>query len=163
MLTLNSLSITLKALRITASLELASEDASGQSSSTDNAETGNKAKMLSITGYIPFTESQSLSDLFTMAEATESGARTIYRISNNTASALGIKQVRFASKIDAVEQDTTRQWRVTFTLAEYRSVPEKKEERLPENAAVQQGGDTTGFQYASIQQNLTDNFNKLRT
>lgn len=166
MLNLNSTTIALKALRITASIELASEDASGQSSSTDNAETGNKAKILTIAGYVPFTDSKILSDLFTMAEATESGARSIYRISNNTAGALGIKQVRFSSKVEAVEQDTTRQWRVTFTLAEYRSVPQKVEERQPDAPANQQGASTTGesgFQYASLQQNLTDNFGSLRS
>ncbi|MFT5788009.1 MAG: hypothetical protein ACI8SJ_000104 [Shewanella sp.] len=159
MLTLNSTAIKLKSLRFTASQELASEDASGQSSSTDSAETGAKAKMLSVTGYILFKDATHLSDLFNMAEALDAGARMIYRISNRTANTLGIKQVRFSSKIDAVEQDTQRQWRVNFTLAEYRSVPEKKEQRLPEATANQQGGEVdaeqTGIQYASLDSFLT--------
>lgn len=152
MLTLNSTALKLKSLQITASQELASEDASGQSSSTDSAETGAKAKMLTVSGFVPFTDSEHLADIFKLAEATEAGARTIYRISNRTASALGVKQVRFASKIDAAEQDSTRQWRVSFTLAEYRSVPEKKEQRLPEATANQQGGDSNAqtIQYASM-------------
>lgn len=144
MLTLNSTAISLKALRITASQELATEDASGQSSSTDAAETGTKAKMLTVSGFIPFWDEQQLTDLFKMAEATEGGARTTYRISNKTASALGIKEVKFASKIEAVEQETTRQWNVSFTLAEVRSVPQKKEERAPQVAAAQQGGTGQG-------------------
>jgi len=139
MLTLNATTIALKSLRITASQELATADASGQSSSTDSAETGIKAKMLSVTGLVPFTEQQLLTDLFKLAEATEGGARVTYRISNRTATALGVKQVKFASKIEAVEQDTTRQWNVSFTLAEVRSVPQKKEERTPQAAAAQQG------------------------
>ncbi|MGP1718786.1 baseplate complex protein [Shewanella frigidimarina] len=165
MIALNSLNIAMKSLRITASQELATEDASGQSSSTDTAETGIKAKMLAVSGFIPFTDAQQLANLFKLAEATEAGARVMYRISNKTADALGVKQVRFASKIEAVEQQTSRQWSVSFTLQEYRSVPQKVEERQPDAAANQQGGITTGesgFQYASLQQNLTD-FEKLRS
>ena len=166
MLTLNSISFILKSMRITASQELASDDASGQSSSTDVAETGTKAKMLMVSGNVIFTQAENLTQLFEMAEATENGARVIYRVSNKTAEALGVKQVRFASKIEAVEQQTTRQWAVSFTLQEYRSVPQKVEERQPDAAANQQGASTTGesgFQYASLQQNLTDNFGSLRS
>lgn len=163
MLTLNATSISLKSLRITASQELATEDASGQSSSTDAAETGIKAKMLAVSGFIPFMDEPQLTNLFKMAEDTEGGARTTYRISNKTAEALGIKQVKFSSKIEAVEQETTRQWNVSFTLAEVRSVPQKKEERLPDTAAAQQGGADDGFKYASLQQNLEANFGKLRS
>ena len=166
MLTINATKIILKALRITASQELATEDASGQSSSTDTAETGIKAKMLAVSGFIPFTNKDALTNLFKLAEATEAGARVMYRISNKTAEALGVKQVRFASKIEAVEQQTTRQWSVSFTLQEYRSVPQKLEERQPDAAANQQGASTSGesgVQYASLQQNLTDNFGSLRS
>jgi hypothetical protein len=166
MINLNSTTIVLKSLRITASQELASDDASGQSSSTDVAETGTKAKMLMASGNVLFTQAENLTQLFELAEATENGARVIYRISNKTAEALGVKQVRFASKIEAVEQQTTRQWSVSFTLQEYRSVPQKVEERQPDAAANQQGASATGesgFQYASLQQNLTDNFGSLRS
>mgnify|MGYP003137197814 CR=1 FL=1 len=148
MLTINSLSITLKSLRITASQELASEDASGQSSSTDQAETGIKAKMLAVSGFLPFTQAEHLAQLFAMAEATES--------------ALGVKQVRFSSKIEAVEQQTTRQWAISFTLVEYRSVPEKVEERTPQAEANQQGG-KSNVQYANIGDHLQKNFESLRT
>lgn len=144
MIILNSIQISLKSLRFTASQELATEDASGQSSSTDAAETGIKAKMLAVSGFIKFDDEAMLTDIFKMAEATEGGARTTYRISNKTASALGIKQVKFASKIEAVEQETTRQWNVSFTLAEVRSVPQKKEERAPQVAAAQQGSTGQG-------------------
>lgn len=162
MLTLNSLSITLKSIRIIASQELASEDASGQTSSTDQAETGIKAKKLVVNGFLPFTMADSLADLFNLAEATEGGARVIYRISNSTANALGVKQVRFSSKIEAVEQETTRQWAVSFTLSECRSVPEKAEERTPQAEANQQGGKSE-VQYANLQQHLQEHFEKLRT
>ena len=84
MLALNSKSINLKSLRITASQELAGDDISGQSSNTDVAETGIKAKLLSVTGLITFENAESLSKLFELAEATEDGARVIYRINNKT-------------------------------------------------------------------------------
>ncbi|MEN3159597.1 adenine glycosylase [Alkalimonas sp. NCh-2] len=140
MLTLNAIAIALKGIRITASQDLATEDASGQSSSTDTAETGIKAKMLTVTGFLPFADQQMLTDLFKMAEATDGGARETYRIANKTAETLGIKQVKFSSKIEAVEQEATRQWNVSFTLAEVRSVPQKKEERETLVTAAQQGG-----------------------
>ena len=162
MLTLNSVTIILKSIRITASLELASVDASGQSSSTDQAEIGTKAKKLTVSGLLPFTKAEHLAKLFTLAEATENGARSIYRISNNTANALDVKQVRFSSKIEAVEQETTRQWAISFMLSEYRSVPQKVEERTPDATANVQGGDT-GVQYANISQHLNENFAALRT
>lgn len=149
-LQLDAKSIRLKSLRITAGLELATVDASGQTSSTDVAETGIKAKTLTVSGMLPFTNADHLSEIFTMAEALTDGARTVYRISNSTAAALGVKQVRFAGKIEAVEQETTRQWAVSFQLQEYRSVPQKTEERLPETTATEQGtGDT--LQYANLQ------------
>jgi len=56
---------------------------------------------------------------------------------------LGVKQVKFSSKIEAVEQETTRQWNINFTLAEVRSVPQKKEEREPTAPAAQQGSTGT--------------------
>jgi hypothetical protein len=162
MLNLNAKRINLKSLRITASQTLASEDASGQSSSTDVAETGTKTKVLSVSGLIAFDNADHLSQLFELAEAVEEGARLIYRIDNHTATALGIKQVRFSSKIEAAEQESTRQWRISFSLAEYRSVPQKKEERQQEETASVQGGDAD-FSYANIEQNLENNFSKLRT
>lgn len=154
MLQLNSIAIKLKSLHITAGLELAAVDASGQTSSTDVAETGMKAKTLSVSGMLPFADEQHLTQLFAMAESLTDGARTVYRITNQTASATGIKQVRFNGRIEAVEQDNTRQWAVSFQLQEYRSVPQKTEERLPDTAAVEQGGSSTQFQWSNIHENL---------
>jgi len=162
MLTLNTQQIAIKSLRITASQQLASEDASGQSSRTDAAETGTKAKLLNITGFIHFDNEAQLSKIFELAEATQDGARVIYRINNKTASALGIKQVRFSSKIEAAEQESTRQWAISFTLVEYRSVPQKVEERTPQAEANQQGGKSK-VQYANIGDHLQKNFESLRT
>lgn len=151
MMSLNATNIQLKSLRIAVSQDLADSDASGQTSNTDLAEKGMKAKKLTVSGFIPFSKQENLTELFSLAEAVENGARVIYRINNQTASALSIKQVRFSSKIEAVEQESTRQWRVSFTLVEYRSVPEKKEQRLPDTAAAQQGGTGGGGEVTETQ------------
>lgn len=163
MLTINTIAIKLKSLRVTASQTLDSEDASGQSSSTAVAETGIKGKLINVSGLIPFDNADDLAQLFDLGEATEDGARTIYRVSNKTASALGLKQVRFSGKIEAAEQETTRQWRVNFSLAEYRSVSEKIEERQPDAIAnVQSSEADPNFSYVNIQQSLENNFSVLR-
>ncbi len=142
MLQLNSEQVRLKSIRITVNQELATVDASGNSSSTDAAETGIKAKMMTVTGTVPFANKEHLHQLFIKAEALEGGARKVYRIANMTAETLGVKQVKFASSIEAVEQEKLRQWAVTFNLQEHCSVPQKVEERQPKKAASQQG--TTG-------------------
>lgn len=70
--------------------------------------------MLSISGVIRFNKSETLSNLFTVAGGQESSARQIYRISNNTAVALKIRQVKFQSTIRANEQESNRQWKRRF-------------------------------------------------
>ncbi|MDK2597893.1 adenine glycosylase [Pseudoalteromonas obscura] len=159
-LSLNSTEITLKSLRITASQMLASEDVSGLTSNTDEAETGIKAKRLTVSGLLHFEQSAALSELFSLAEAADNGARVIYRISNPTASALGIKQVRFSGKIEAVEQESTRQWAVSFGLAEYRSVPQKIEERQAKTDPQEQSGHD--IKYGNIQAHLTAHLSQFR-
>ncbi|HCE2240649.1 TPA: adenine glycosylase [Vibrio parahaemolyticus] len=138
MLTLNGIQISLQKLTISVRQQLAGQDMSGQTSATDQAETGSKGKVLTVKGVIPFTKSAMLSNLFTMAEALEEGARKIYRISNNTAEALKIRQVKFQGAIRADEQESLRQWSVSFELIEHLSVPERVEQRQPDQPAAQQ-------------------------
>ncbi|WP_146449944.1 adenine glycosylase [Vibrio kanaloae] len=138
MLTLNGTQLPLKNLRISVRQQLAGQDMSGQTSATDQAETGSKGKILSVKGVIPFTKKQLLTNLFSMADAQENEARTIYRISNKTAEALKMRQVKFQGSIRAEEQDTHRQWSVSFELVEYLSVPERVEQRQPDKPAAQQ-------------------------
>ncbi len=138
MLTLNGTQLPLKNLRISVRQQLAGQDMSGQTSATDQAETGSKGKILTVKGVIPFNNKQLLTNLFRMAEALEGGARQIYRISNQTAEALKIRQVKFQGAIRADEQDSHRQWSVSFELIEYLSVPERVEQRQPDKLAAQQ-------------------------
>jgi len=138
MLTLNGTQLPLKNLRISVRQQLAGQDMSGQTSATDQAETGSKGKILTVKGVITFNKKQLLTNLFRMAEALEDGARQIYRISNKTAEALKIRQVKFQGAIRADEQDTLRQWSVSFELIEHLSVPERVEQRQPDKVAAQQ-------------------------
>ncbi|MGF1761351.1 adenine glycosylase [Photobacterium sagamiensis] len=138
MLTLNGTQLPLKNLRISVRQQLAGQDMSGQTSATDQAETGSKGKILTIKGVIPFSKSQLLTNLFSMAEALEDGARQVYRISNKTAETLKIRQVKYQGAIRADEQDTLRQWSVSFELVEHLSVPERVEQRQPDKPAAQQ-------------------------
>ena len=77
MLILNGAQLPLKNLRISVRQQLAGQDMSGQTSATDQAETGSKGKILTVKGVIPFTKNQLLTNLFSMAEAQESDARQI--------------------------------------------------------------------------------------
>ncbi|WP_318515025.1 baseplate complex protein [Photobacterium leiognathi] len=138
MLTLDGTQLPLKSLRISIRQQLAGQDMSGQTSSTDSAETGSKGKVLTVSGVIPFSNPKVLTDIFAMADTKNNGARHIFRISNRTAEALKIRQVKFQGSIRADEQTNLRQWNVTFDLVEHLSVPERKEQRQPEKPAAQQ-------------------------
>lgn len=136
MLWLDGKKIQGKDMRVSGSLPLASEDMSGNSSATPKAETGDKGKSLAVSMRIPFTEPTWLSDLIALAEGKDGNQeRSRFNIQNRTAQAMGLKQVVFDGNLDARESDKLRQWEVSFTLAEYRSTPEKKEERAPKAAA----------------------------
>ncbi|MEZ9472106.1 adenine glycosylase, partial [Vibrio lentus] len=58
--------------------------------------------------------------------------------SNKTAEALKIRQVKFQGVVRADEQESHRQWSVSFELVEHLSVPERVEQRQPDKPAAQQ-------------------------
>lgn len=138
MLTLDGTQLPIKQLRISVRQQLAGKDMSGQTSATDQAETGSKGKVLTVNGIILFKQAPLLTNIFSMAEAQDDGARYIYRISNKTAEALKIRQVKFQGSVSADEQSSLRQWNVSFELIEHLSVPERIEQRQPDKPAVQQ-------------------------
>ncbi|MBD8515160.1 adenine glycosylase [Photobacterium sp. CAU 1568] len=138
MLTLSGTQLSLKSLRVSVRQQLAGQDMSGQTAATDQAETGDKAKVLSVSGTIPFERQPDLSKLFELAGVKENDARQVYRISNRTAQALKIREVKFQGNIRGDEQESLRQWAVSFELVEHRSVPERVESREADKAASQQ-------------------------
>lgn len=136
MLTLDGEPILMKSMRITASMQFQDKDQSGQTSSTGTSEQGSKAKELDVTGIIPFREEQHLTRLFELADQKASGdKRKVYRIGSTIAKAIKVREVKFAGRITAAEQDGMLAWQVQFTLRENNSVPEKKEQRAKTPAA----------------------------
>jgi hypothetical protein len=134
--------------KVSVSLSLAADDMSGNSSNTPDAETGDKAKEFTVKTDIRYEDETDLSALVDLAEArNDIDERVIYNILNNTARAMRVKQVRFSGDLTVREDDEVWLWHVTFKLVEYRSVPEKKEQRVEQKKITEQqaaGDEATG-------------------
>lgn len=136
MLTLDGEPIVMKSMRITASMQFQDKDQSGQTSATGTSEQGSKAKELDVVGIIPFKDEKSLTRLFELADQKATGdKRKVFRIGSTLAKAIKVREVKFAGRITAAEQDGLLAWQVQFTLRENNSVPEKKEQRSKTPAA----------------------------
>lgn len=135
-LALNGEPVPLKNIRISLDMDMTDKDQSGQSSGTTASEQGTKAKELRISGIIPFTEIDKLKRIYQLAGATQKGgAKLVYRVANNMARAVNLREVVFSGKISTSESDGMQAWTVSFALREYISVPEKKQART--NAKAQ--------------------------
>lgn len=128
MLALNGEAIPLKNMRVTVTQQFPDKDQSGGTSSTAKSEEGAKGKEMRVSGEIAFKDVNILTRLFQLANATGAGGkRTVYRVANNVARAVNLREVTFSGTLDAPQQDGRMSWLVTFTLSEFRSVAEKKE------------------------------------
>lgn len=137
MIALDGELLRLKSPRLTLSMEFKEKDTSGQTSGTSGAEQGEKGKELQVTGLIPFADQMALARLFEMAQEKGDGnERKVYRIGCELAEAVKIYQVKFAGRIMAPEQEGLLAWRISFTLREHLSVPEKREQRAPKPKAT---------------------------
>ena len=142
---LNQIKINGHDLKVSATLSLAGADMSGQTSYTDTAETGDKPKAISVRLGVAFKNPEYLRDIVRLAEAKNTtGSRQVYDVLNDTAAAMGIRQVKFQGDLSVNEDETTKQWRVSFKLTEVRSIPELKESRQEAKAVADQvpEGDT---------------------
>ncbi|QCT18475.1 hypothetical protein FEM41_01875 [Jejubacter calystegiae] len=140
-LALDGEAIQLADMKITATMQFQEKDQSGQTSSTDKAEQGVKAKELRISGLIPFSKPELLTRIFELGSAMDNAGKLhVYRVANMTAQAINLREVTFSGTIDAPQQDGQMAWLVTFTLREHLSVPEKKQAR----AAARTGAKTQG-------------------
>lgn len=105
--------------KLSASLTLAGEDLSGNGSSTAQAEKGDKPKEVSVTTSIRFIDETDLKKLIAVAEGkNDKDERKIFDIINQTANALGIKQVQFQGDVQVHEDDRLRMWNVSLKLVE---------------------------------------------
>ncbi|WP_419787301.1 DNA-binding protein [Pseudodesulfovibrio sp.] len=145
LLRLNDYNVPGHQLIIGGSMPIKAADASGETSSTDEVDKGTKAKKLTVSLVIKFQDMADLKQLTRVAEAKTNGERKVYTITNSTANAMGIRQVRFAENFSAQEKDGLRAWDVSFTLKEYLSNPERVEQRekKPEPVAQTSDGTTT--------------------
>ena len=143
MLTLDGEVLKLDAMTLEMSMELKDQDMSGQSSGTDTSEQGDKPKKLSFSGLVAFKSVETLTKLYQLASAKDdSGNRKIYRIGNEVAKALKIREGKFTGNISAKEHGSLLAWNVSFELREHNSVAEKKENREKQNTKAEQKQNT---------------------
>lgn len=129
-LVLNGQKIIGHDIKVSATLPIAGEDISGQSSYSDSAETGDKPKQITVNMQIRFNQAESLTALVNLAEAKDSiGRRETYTIQNQTAEAMRIRKVKFQGDMSVREDESLQLWRIAFRLSEVRSVPELIESR----------------------------------
>jgi cell division protein ZapA (FtsZ GTPase activity inhibitor) len=139
MLSLNGELVKLSSMRVEMSMELKDQDMSGQSSGTNTAEQGDKGKKLSFTGQIPFNDSDTLTRLYQLASAKDQHQnRQVYRVGNDIAQALKIRQAKFTGRINASEHGSLLAWNVSFELREHNSVAEQKENRAKQQSKPEQ-------------------------
>lgn len=137
-------------LTVSASMEIRSEELSGETSGTDQADKGVKPKTLSVALSIRFTEESDLTKLTRLAEGKDAnGEMAVYDITNGLANAMGIRQVKFSDNYSAKPASGLRKWDVSFTLKEHRSIPEMAEARQASKATV--GMTSDGLAYNSAQ------------
>ncbi len=132
-----------KKVLVKGSLELRTEDIAGETSGTDSIEKGIKPKFLRVSLSIAFKKESDLKSLIKKSETVnEAGERKIYAITNRTANATGIRQVKFTESFNWNEHDTLQQWDISFVLQEYLSNPERVEQR---NGGIVSATDPTQF------------------
>ena len=125
--------------KISATLSIAGEDMSGNSSFTPQAETGYKPKQIAVGTHIKFENQADLRLIVDLAEAKNNvDEKEIYRIVNDTAKGMNIRQVCFQGDLTVRELDGKQAWSVSFKLIEYLSTAEKKERRIKPRAVTEQ-------------------------
>jgi hypothetical protein len=130
--------------KVSIDLKFASEDMSGNSSSTAKAQKGDKGKTIKVQTSIKFVDADQLSLLVNLAEAKDaSGEQAIYHIVNHTANAMNMRQGFFDETLSVKENETTEDWSISFTLSEHHSVPEKKEARKAAKKVTEQAAKGT--------------------
>ncbi|MFB9134241.1 DNA-binding protein [Vibrio olivae] len=143
MLALDGMPVNLDSMKVEMSMELKDQDMSGQSSGTETAEQGDKGKKLTFSGRVSFVNVGTLTQLYTLASAkNDANERKVYRIGNDIALALKIRNVKFTGRINASEHDTLQAWNVSFELREFNSVAEQKEQRAKAQSQPEQRDNT---------------------
>lgn len=120
-------------LTVSNTFQIASEDLSGNSSSTATAENGFKPKVFAVSTTIRFSNKSDLTALVRIAEGVDGkGQRTIYTAANGMLEAMNVRRVRFTDTFSATPADGIKAWNVSFSLREYDSTAERMEARTAE-------------------------------
>lgn len=116
--------------RVSATVESPTEDLSGNTHSTDRADKGVKPKKLNVSFSLRFTEQEYLTALVELQEARDNKDEAIkYNVISPLSTALRIRQVQFSGTANIDPDETLRCWHISFSLVEYRSVPEAAAKR----------------------------------
>lgn len=151
-LMLNTFQIPGYGLKVTANLQIATEDMSGTSSSTTVAENGFKPKTFNVVTTIRFRDQDDLTELTRQAESVDgNGQRTIFTVSHPTTRAMNVRQVRFSDNFSVTPAEGLKAWQIAFTIKEYDSASERMEARTRQPAAFSQGGTGSGIPAAVLQ------------
>lgn len=144
-LRLNNKMVNGKEMNISIKLPFKDSDLSGQGSGTESAETGTKAKEMTVSLVVPFEYPEWLTEITEFAEAidTATGRRLVYRVGNEAADAMKFYQACFSGELNVIELTDPLAWKVSFSMREKLSVPERKQQRDELAPAQQQslGGD----------------------
>lgn len=120
-------------LQVDAQFDMPTEDISGNSDSTEKADKGVKPQTLTVSFCLRSTVAADVSYLTlfkNLAQAKDSAGEAIpYIIIHPLAQALDIRQARFVGTVSVSQDQVLRQWRISCTLSEVKSVPEESAAR----------------------------------
>lgn len=157
-LALNGKPIYLHNILMTISVRREEKDMSGQKSSTKKSDKGVKAKELSVSGIIPYSHKEWLTQLFQLAEAENGkGEQVKYRVSASIAEAVNMREVQFSDEVSAVDAGDKLAWKIQFKLKEVNSVAEKKESRKKKPKAKTQSEKAKSTKTSSSSNSSTEN------
>ena len=134
----SSFELKLFDLRVGFKLSLKNKAVGSSTSSSETLNQGTKAKVISVAGSLTYEEEQHLTDLIKLAEAVkDDGSRQEYTLEDKTANVGDVRQVTFHQDFDVKKMPKFEAWQVSFSLLQFNSVAEQKEQRAaPKNAPV---------------------------
>lgn len=143
--------------KINCGVKLAGEDLSGAGSYLISTDSGVKAAVLSVTTNIPFVDHKELAQLITKAkDLDENGARKIYTVNSDVASAYKVRKVKFDGEVKTNEAEDVKGWIITFKLLEVLSKSEREQQQLDNktnsniNAQVNDGHNNVLEQFEKV-------------
>ena len=127
---LNDYNVPRRELVVSVSNTYADDDLSGETSGTASAHKGIGPKEINASFLIRFIDKNQLAAFYSIAEATDDNSDLVtYDITERTANAVNVRQVKFTGRLDCREAQGVEAWRVSFRLKEVLSVAEKTEQR----------------------------------